>query len=145
MYRKAGRFFCRRHGVRPWIWVDPDTIEGYGGEESFRNNIPKDVLLSNWYYSIIKNSDDVCTTNKHAALYQKIGQWGFEQVPTSSTWSWYLSSKQTMRFCLNHVAAESLRGFMTAPWLHCVPNQYYGLLNDAFVFGNAKKDIYGEG
>ena len=40
---------------------------------------------------------------------------------------------------------DTTMGFMTAPWLHCVPNQYYGLLNDAFVFGNAKKDIYGEG
>ena len=33
---------------------------------------------------------------------------------------------------------------MTAPWLFTVPNNYYGLLNDAFVFGNAKKDIFGE-
>jgi hypothetical protein len=33
---------------------------------------------------------------------------------------------------------------MTAPWLFCVPNKYYGLLNDAFVFGNARKDIFVE-
>ena len=136
---------CRSHGVRPWIWVDPHTIESYGGEEAFRDNIPKDVLLSNWYYGIIKNSADVCQTNPNAALHQKIGQWGFEQVPTVSTWSWYLNDKQTMRFCADHVEPESLRGFMTAPWLFSVPNNYYGLLNDAFVFGNAKQDIFGEG
>jgi hypothetical protein len=96
---------CRSHGVRPWIWVDPNTIESYGGEEAFRNNIPKDVLLSNWYYGIIKNKSDVCETNKNAALYQKIGQWGYEQIPTVSTWSWYLNDKQTMRFCAEHVAS----------------------------------------
>ena len=39
---------------------------------------------------------------------------------------------------------DSIRGYMTAPWLFTVPNNYYGLLNDAFVFGNAKKDIFGE-
>ena len=135
---------CRRKGVRPWIWVDPDTIAGFGGEEAFCANIPKDVLLSNWYYGIIKDSEDVCQTNENAALYQKIGQWGYEQVPTVSTWSWYLNAKQTMRFCRRHVQPDSIRGYMTAPWLFTVPNNYYGLLNDAFVFGNAKKDIFGE-
>ena len=56
-----------------------------------------------------------------------------------------LNDKQTMRFCKQHVDPDSIRGFMTAPWLFTVPNKYYGLLNDAFVFGNAKKDIFGEG
>lgn len=136
---------CRKNGVRPWIWVDPDTIKGFGGEDAFQNNVPKDVLISNWYYGIIKDSADICQTNERAALYQKIGQWGYEQVPTASTWSWYLNAKQTMRFCKQHVESSSIRGFMTAPWLFTVPNNYYGLINDAFVFGNAKKDIFGEG
>lgn len=133
---------CEGCGVRPWIWVDPKTIEAFGGEEVFCREVSKTVLLSNYYYGFItdiyeKIPDDV-------KLYQKIGEWGYEQVPTSSTWSAFLNSKDTMRFCKNHVKPESLRGFMTAPWVYTEPNSLYGLLNDAFRFGNAKKAMYGE-
>lgn len=135
---------CRNKGVRPWIWIDNGTIEAFGGAEAFCANIPKDVLLSNWYYSRIPNQPDVCEINKAAKLYKDCGDWGYEQVLTSSTWSWHLNSKDTMRFCQQHVDPASVKGFMTAPWLFTVPNKYYALLNDAFTFGNAKAAIYGE-
>ena len=134
---------CRNKGVRPWIWVDANTIAGFGGEETFKANIPKDVLLSNWYYGIIKNQPGSPVTPA-ALLYQKIGQWGYDQVPTVSTWSWHLNAKQTMRYCKENVNNNSLLGYMTAPWLFTVPNNYYGLLNDTFVFGKAKEAIYPE-
>ncbi len=135
---------CRQKGVRPWIWIDLHTIESFGGKAAFCANVPKDVLVSNWYYGAIKNHPAILEQNANAALYKEVGEWGYEQIPTGSTWSWHLNDKQTMRFCKEYVAPESLRGFMTASWLFCVPNEYYGLLNDAFTFGNAKKDIYGE-
>lgn len=140
----AKRLFsvCAEYGVRPWIWVDPDTITAFGGEEVFRREMPKDVLLSNFYYEFISGTYE--RVPDEVKLYEKIGEWGFEQVPTSSTWSAFLNSKDTMRFCKNYVKPESLRGFMTAPWLYTEPNSLYGLLNDAFRFGNAKKAIYGE-
>ena len=135
---------CRSKGVRPWIWIDNGTINAFGGAEAFCANIPKDVLLSNWYYNQVRNEPDVMEKNKAAKLYKDCGDWGYEQVPTSSTWCWHLNSKETMRFCQKHVDPASIKGFMTAPWQFTVPKKYYALLNDAFTFGNAKADIYGE-
>lgn len=133
---------CEEYGVRPWIWVNPETIKAFGGEEAFRREIPKTVLLSNYYYSFIPNHYEAVPDA--VKLYEKIGEWGYEQVPTSSTWEAYLNSKDTMRFCKNHVKPDSLRGFMTAPWFFTEPNSLYALFNDAFRFGNAKKSIYGD-
>lgn len=135
---------CRAHGVRPWIWTDLRSIEGFGGEEAFKAGVGKDVLLSGWYYGMLRERPDAREIYPIADLYCKLGEWGYEQVPTGSTWDWHLNNKDTMRFCKNNVKPESIRGFMTAPWLLTVPKKYYALLNDAFNFGNAKKDIYGE-
>lgn len=136
---------CRSKGVRPWIWIDKDAVNSFGGEERFRDGIPTDVLLSNWYYSMIPYSDDICEQKEAVALFKKLEDWGYEQVPTCSTYAWYLNDKQMMYFAAHQMDLSKVHGFMTAPWMFCVPNRYYTLLNDAFVFGNAKKDIFGEG
>lgn len=135
---------CRAHGVRPWIWCDPGTVKAFGGDEAFQAAIGKDVLISAWYYGRIRERPDVREISPAADLYCKLAEWGYEQVPTGSTWSWHLNNKDTMRFCKNNVDPKSIRGYMTAPWIFTVPKKYYALLNDAFNFGNAKKDIYGE-
>ena len=136
---------CRAKGVRPWIWIDKEAINGFGGEESFCTGIPKDVLLSNRYYNMIPNSPNVCEQSEAVALFKKLEAWGYEQVPTCSTYAWYLNDKQMMRFAYDRMDHTKLLGFMTTPWMFCVPNRYYTLLNDAYVFVNAKMDIFGEG
>ena len=135
---------CRAKGVRPWIWACKADVEAFGGEEAFRAGIGKDVLLSGWHYTAINNCPDPTKGCPMAEYYVKFGEWGYEQVPTSSTWSWHLNSKQTMFFCKNNVAEGSIVGYMTAPWHLTVPKKLYAHMNDAFTFGNAKKDIYGE-
>lgn len=141
---------CRAKGVRPWIWVDESDIRAFGGDKAFCEAIGKDVLLSNWFYKRFpKNFDpraDAATdyATGAAKLYYKLSEWGYDQVPTGSTWSWNLNNKETMRFCKTYAKDEKILGYMTAPWLFTVPQKYYALLNDAFNFGNAKKDIYPE-
>lgn len=141
---------CRSKGVRPWIWVDPDTIEAFGGDEMFQKYIGKDVLISNWYYGRFqtyapgspfgdKPHDAACKE-----LYVKLGEWGYEQIPTCSTWSTPANDKGTMRFCKNNVKEGSVKGYMTASWLTTTQAMYYGLLHDAQIFGYAYKAVYGD-
>lgn len=136
---------CRSHGVRPWIWCNYACVEGYGGEDAFQRNIPKDVLISNWYYGLVPNDPVRYEENKSLTLYKKLGQWGYDQVPTSSTFvDNYLSTKSTMKFFRSEVNMDTTLGFMTAPWFATMPKYKYALLNDAFVFGKAKEAVFPE-
>lgn len=131
---------CRKKGVRPWIWVDPQSIEGFGGVERFQANIPKDVLVSNWWYDTIYYAGE--EEKKSTKLYRDLDAWGYEQVPTCSTWTCLHNPKQSLKYCKEHLKDENVRGFMTAPWYMTRPETYHGLLGDAYLFGQAKKSIY---
>lgn len=133
---------CRSHGVRPWIWCNYVCVEGYGGEEAFCRSIPKDVLISNWYYGNVPSDPTAYAENKSLDLYTKLGQWGYEQMPTSSTYGYHLSTKYTMKHFQDHVDPQSPAGFMTAPWYATMPKYKYALLNDAFKFGKAKEAVF---
>jgi hypothetical protein len=132
---------CLDRGVRPWMWIDDNAVTNFGGEEEFCAKIPKEVLISNWFYEgVFRNAH----TDK-IQLYNKLAEWGYEQVPTSSTWGRQpTNSRETMRYCKKTVKEESIRGYMTASWILTDPESYYGLLNDAWRFGCAKKTIYGD-
>ena len=131
---------CRKRGVRPWIWVDPQSIQGFGGAERFRENVPKDVLLSNWWYGDIYYAGE--GERPGSKLYREIDEWGYEQVPTCSTWTCIHNPKQTLKYCKQYLKDEQVKGFMTASWLMTRPENYHGLLGDTHIFGQAKERIY---
>ncbi len=131
---------CLEKGVRPWMWIDPPAIECFGGEESFQKHIPKEVLISNWYYGDLYVSKPV----KNAELYNKLGEWGYDQMPTSSTCKYHTNIKQTMKYCKENVEPSSIKGYLTAPWIPTISERYYAHLSEAWVFKDAKEKIYPE-
>ena len=131
---------CRKKGVRPWIWVDPQSIQGFGGVQRFRENVGKDVLLSNWWYEDIFYAGD--EERSGTKLYREIDEWGYEQVPTCSTWTNFHNPKQTMKYCKQYLKDELVLGYMTAPWLTTRKEFFNGLLGDSHIFGQAKKSVY---
>lgn len=131
---------CLKHGVRPWMWVDIESIQGLGGEQAFVENIPRDVLISNWYYGQVYRSQ----LDESVLLYNKLDEWGYEQIPTTSTWEYYLNARQTMNYCRDTVNPESIRGYLMAPWIFTIPDNYFGLLDAAWLFGCAKARNYPE-
>ena len=138
--RDANMLFtaCREEGVRPWMWVDPKSIEGYGGKEAFQRVIPKDVLISNWWYGwLIERFPGV-------HLYREIADWGYEQVPTSSTYENYKNEHHTLTYCKHYLENRGLKGYLTASWLPTMPDYIYGLMHDNYLFGQAKKELYPE-
>lgn len=131
---------CLKNGVRPWIWVDPQSIQGFGGTERFLENVPKEVLISNWWYADIYYDGE--NERPGTKLYRQIDEWGYEQVPTCSTWTCIHNPKQTLKYCKEYLKDELVRGYMTAPWIMTREENYHGLLGDSHIFGQAKKSVY---
>lgn len=127
----------RAKGVRPWIWADVNTVNGFGGEQKFREAVETDVLLSNWVYG----RTDRCPADfEH---YVTLAKWGYEQVPTSSICGWHFNNYDTIEFCKNNVDEKSLAGYMNAPWQFTVERRYYALMNNVVNFRYAWDDVYG--
>lgn len=128
---------CLKNNVRPWIWADIRSVDAFGGEEMFKKNISKDVLISNWHYELI--SDDI----PRVYFYRTLEEWGYDQVPTPSTYTMASNPEWTMRYSKEHLR-NTLCGFMTASWLMTYPQYYYGHMHDITMFGRAKKEVYPE-
>jgi len=135
---------CRAHGVRPWIWADQRDVEAFGGDEAFQAGIGRDVILSPWYYDFLRNRPDACEQYPIAKFIRDYSKLGYDLVPTGSTWSWHLNNKELMTATKRFADPKGIAGFMSASWMLTTPKKYYALLNDAFTFGNAKADVYGE-
>lgn len=131
---------CLSHGVRPWIWVDPNNVKLFGGDEAFRENIPKDVLISNFYYGQLYKEK----FSENVLLYNKLDEWGYEQMPCSSNFDFYLNPRRTVNYCKDTLNPERLRGFLTTSWLHVIPENYYRIMDASYRLGCAKKRFYPE-
>ena len=130
---------CERLGMRPWVWADMC----WNNKEEYLAKMPKSVLQSNWYYSAIRRNPDGSYEQLGFQAYQWLEEAGFDQVPTScSTWRVWYNSLETMELSKKHIAPERLLGHMTAAWQFTRPYARYMLMNDAYVFGEAKKKIY---
>lgn len=131
---------CEKVGARPWVWAD------YCWEhpELYIEKMPKSVLQSNWAYSGVKRNPDGTYLRAKYQTYVRLEEAGFDQVPTSSTWTCWFNSLETMQLSKEHIAPERLYGHMTASWIFTQPDNLYALLNDAQRFGTAKRKVYPE-
>lgn len=128
-----------KHGVRAWVWSD--RLWACENDMEYLRRCPKSVLQSNWYYGM-NFSDTVTrfdveeirrrggwTCHKYApAGYLELEKAGFEQVPTGSNWSCDTNMASTVRFCRERVAPTRLKGFMSASWKRCLPDEREKLL-----------------
>lgn len=133
---------CRSHGVRPWIWAD---FASYGGEEKFAEIVPKDVLISTWHYGFVRDGLPAEKYPESVRMMNTVAELGYGLVPATSThWGFHLNAKETMLYCKKHIPAESLKGFMAAPWMLTIDKKYYAMLDCAYTLYNARKDIFGK-
>ena len=142
-YKDALMLFdvCRAKGVRPWIWLD---LETFGGEEGLSEKLPRDVVVSIWYYGTVHNTGKEETANPMVRVIKKLDDLGYDQIPTSSTWSWHCNSKDLMTYCKMYCNNGSIIGHMTASWMLTTECKLYALYNDAYTFGWARRDVYGD-
>ena len=131
---------CLSHGVRPWIWAD---FHSYGGAEVFAERIPKEVMVSPWFYGWIRDGYPLESQNELVRDMVRLDSLGYQIIPTCSTWSWHLNAKDLMLFCKKNCSERAVKGFMMAPWMLTIEKKYYAHLNAAYTFYHARNDIFG--
>ena len=84
--------------------------------------MPKSVLQSNWYYSNafadfnagkLKKDDDTYIRIK---AYIDLDKYGYDQIPTASNWGIPESFAETVKFCIEHIDPNRLKGFLQTSW-----------------------------
>ncbi len=78
--------------------------------------MPRDVLLSNWYYYHIDGETD---NGKLARIefFKELDAAGFDQIPCGSAYSWKANFTELVRYCRRNIdGSPRLKGYMLAPW-----------------------------
>lgn len=130
---------CEKNGARPWIWSD----YVWNNEELFLKRMPTSVLQSNWFYYQFKDYSDRHTYQRRAIeCYELLDKYGYDQIPTASTWACAENPYQTVGHGKAKLSSEHLLGYMTAPWLPTRKEDFYGLCCDADRLYVARKAFY---
>ena len=127
-------------GSRPWVWADLQ----WKLKDKYIEKMPKSVMQSNWWYRNMDKKEDGSFVDDRLNAYHDLDKAGFDQIPTCSSVFQYSSAELTLKTLKEDLAPERLKGYMTAPWFLTTDKHRYGLLNDAHLFGEAKKKYYPE-
>ena len=130
-------------GVRPALWMNQTMLDVFGGDKSIRDQIPSDTLFFTWNYNAHREMSTLEESDDYIKLIHHFAALGFDVIPTTSTWNWHLNTKEVMISCKKFVPDEHLAGFMTASWMLTRENKFFHLLNDAYTFHTAYRDVYG--
>ncbi len=117
----------REKGVRPWMYVDRYAVE----PEKFVELVGKDVVVSPWYYvnlyedtetKLPRLNDPLDPDNYNEFLLAKIDSYtslpanGYDVIPTCSNCYNEYNIDHTIRYCVENVPYDKLRGIAVAPW-----------------------------
>lgn len=94
-------------GARPWVWSDYI----WRHPETFRANMPRSVLQSNWYYYSDFGGDDAMLR-----AFDQLEEAGYDQAATGSNWSDPGNFEGVVRYAREHIAPERLLGFLQTVW-----------------------------
>ena len=146
------------HGCRACMWCDRYWYH----HDEFVKRASKKVVMSNYFYGnrfdleAYKRIFDKDPIGYHGmTTYANLEKDGFDQLPTCSN---YLSpgyqknhpgvhnvenTPWTVEHCKKTIAPERLKGFLSAPWMRCVPEHFDYLCEASKLLGDAKKKFYG--
>ena len=102
----------RRYGARPMMWIDeiarkPEETQAFG-------RMRRDAVYMPWYY------DDVFDPAKgwEVRAEKGIAENGFDVMPCGSLCFFTPDNPERhVKFALEHLARERVKGFLCAPWL----------------------------
>ena len=105
------------------------------GRDAFLARMPKDVLLSPWYYgkdfsdkhlawdkSYEKKSGTWEVQRNLAASFVALNDAGYDLLPCTSNWSRDDAAEALVSFCKTRLDQKRLKGIYTAPWQRTVPD-----------------------
>lgn len=133
----------RENGARPWMWAD----WSWSHYDEFVENVPKDVLLSPWYYRnmFLDNGmpEPIPYWKTILESYPKLDNAGYDIVSTGSNWAIDYNIEHHFRFCNEKISAEHCKGVLIAPWASTTTQGKAMLISAAELTGEAKKKHWG--
>ena len=121
----------QRNGSRAVMWSDKIC----DGREAFLARMPKDVLLSPWYYgtdfsdaklawdkSFETKSGTWAVQRNLAASFVALDEAGYDLLPCTSNWSHDKAAEALVSFCRTRLDQKRLKGIYTAPWQRTIPD-----------------------
>ncbi|MDP6112447.1 MAG: Tat pathway signal protein [Planctomycetota bacterium] len=112
----------RKGGSRPWVWSD----YYWHYPDKFMENMPRDVLQSNWYYA-----ERFDRRLERVKTYLDLNEAGFDQVPTGSNHSVHENLEKTVRYCTPRLDENLLLGFLQSVWRltqECYRDRLFGAI-----------------
>ena len=141
---------CREKGVRPWIWADRKSIDGFGGDEYFKAHIGRDVLLSasfneNPIGMYIKDGKTFVgdSVSPEALHYNKLSEWGYTQIPAITRRIHPASPQTVMEY--TSLTCDNIDGFIMQTLALTVPRKYYAVMNSVQNLSVSYENAFGEG
>ena len=133
---------AERWGATPWVWSD--FYWRYG--ESFKKNMPKSAIQSNWYYARFRKYADGDISNKRISTYEELDALGYKQIPCTSTCRGYdggeLNCIQTILHAKEKMTDDRVLGFMMAPWRNTVPLEEHYLKDASLRLMDARERVF---
>ncbi len=131
---------CEKNGSRVAMYGD----HCWDHPDDFVANVPKSVLISNWYYNHFKDwpVGDYNYKGQHA--YELLEKHGYDQLPTCSTWLTNENPMETVANLKKTIAPERLTGFQCALWARMCWDQEHYLKNDIQQLYLARRNYYPE-
>ena len=134
-------FDCvKAHGVTPWIWSD----HFWYNRKDFLPNIPKDVILSPWYYDKIYSGDVPQMTPFRQTIldsFKAIADEGYTQIICGSTCWRSQSIRHLMDYVTKQTGGNGIKGFLLAPWYRTQKEWLMSLKENIYVAMFARKDF----
>ncbi len=129
-----------KQGVRPWLWAD----YFWAHPESFAEKMPKSVLLSNWFYTPLKNYTDY--HKPRAEAYEKLDALGYEQIPCGSLWAGVVNNPyELMMHGKTKLDPALVKGYMIIPWVYEINSKtIHSIKHNALTFKLAREEVYPE-
>ena len=136
-------FDCVREcGARPWIWAD----WAWSHYEEFVKNVPKDVLVSPWYYRNMFLDNGMPEPMEYWQTildsYPKLDNAGYEIISTGSNWAIDYNIDHQFRFCEEKISPEHYKGILIAPWEFTTQKSKNHLIQAIELTGKAVNDYW---
>ena len=127
----------RKNGARPWVWAD----YYWNHPDVFLKNMPRDVVLSNWFYVRFK---DYPVSDYHRRCldgFEVFDQEGFDQIPTCSTYSCPQNPAETLYHIPKVTTDSHILGYTMAPWIYVHPENEHLLMHSVENLYFARKKV----
>ncbi|MBR6765431.1 MAG: hypothetical protein IKM06_02990 [Clostridia bacterium] len=139
MFEDFGIMFdaVRKNGARPWVWAD----YYWNHPDIFMRNMPKDVVLSNWFYVRFQNFPESDYHYKCIQAFKVFEEAGFDQIPTCSTCGSPQNPAETLLYMPTVISDEHLLGYCMAPWIYVTEENENLLMDSVDRLYHARKTV----